>query len=177
MVTNGGFGSDAAHAVLTYRWIVGKYGQSTADTWASSFMPTFQINAAKTPGSNPTVEGLVTAMQYVLNWAELDYINIHRYEASTTSAITPNMHRYIKEWVEETYKRPYIINETGQWGTTDATQVTNLMNEFKRLRITYVQWWDGTGTFAYPLTDGDTGAIFDNGIAFRDFVAANNELS
>lgn len=164
--------------ILVYRWLVIKYGQSTADTFGSNVMSGGQILAAKTPNSNAGLEALATQITTILSYSQyFDYINIHTYEAPSstgTTTITPNMIRFQKEYLEDTIKKPVITNETGQRNNSQPLLVTNMMNEFYRLKLAVVQWWDGTGTSgATPLTDDNTGAILSNGAAFKTFIIAH----
>lgn len=183
-VANGGI-AGVGLDIKVYRWLVTKYGQSTADAYGAAAMSNAQINAAKTVNSNPTLETAAKQVDTVISYRNYyDYFTVHGYEVfsqtnnqtDTVTQISPNVWRYIKEFVEETTGRPIITNETGQRNNISPTLVTNMMNEFYRLGFEYVLWFNGDSVDAAEaraLSDQTTGEVLPNGDAFKTFITTH----
>lgn len=184
-VTNGGiYGTQLE--ILTYRYLVTK-GQSRADSFANGCMSPYQVNAAKTPNSNAKLEADVRQLDTLLNfYSNLDYINIHPYEAldpdlttvamraSVTSA-TPVVIADMQEYLIQRTGKTVMTNETGQRDNTSAALVTSMLNLYDKLDFPYAIWYSGIPgdkAGAAGLFNYNTGSLDPNGTAFAAFNAA-----
>jgi len=182
-MTNGGVAGFPVE-VSTYRWVQGKYGQTAADNFGAACMTNSQVNAAKNPGSNPTIEAGVRQMDTILLYkAYYDFANIHIYQPvsetntrpDTVTQVSPLVWRYESEWFTASSGKPTITNETGMRNDSLPALVTSMVNDYLRLGTQYVIFFDGfdgtSGT--YGLTDDNTGAVLPTGISWRTIIAAN----
>ena len=182
-VTHGGFGNGFPIWIRVYQYVMNKYGEPTANAYAltnSVNMTPRMVDYAKglrTPGADPDLDQGCADFDLIINtYPFIDYHNIHFYEEPNTDSdvnISPNVVRFHKEYLENVGKRRVMTNECGQHAYPTPGMVTNMMNEFKRLKFKHVQWYDGLGTNAVPLSDDITGARQPNGDAFMNFVVAN----
>jgi hypothetical protein len=178
-VTDGGL-TGVGMAIKTYRYVVAKYGQTAADQYGvASGMSTTQINAAKTKNSNASLEAQANQIDTVFNYsAYVDFWNMHGYEVfvatnspDTITKISPNVYRYTAEFITRTTRKPVVSNEVGQRFNVQALLTTNMLNEFYRLGIPKIIWYNNFGTLgAQPLTDTTTGALLPSGVAFVNFL-------
>ena len=166
--------------IKVYRWLVTKYNQSTADQYGAACMNTTQINAAKTPNSNPTLEETANKIDTIVSFkAYYDFCNIHPYEVFSRTNLQPdtvtqaavNVVRYQKEYMEAVTGKPCITNEMGQRDSEHPELTTNMMQVVYRIGMQWVLWYNGTGLGgAFPLTNITTGEILPMGTAFKNFV-------
>lgn len=183
-ITNGGIygvGLD----ILTWRYFNSVGNIVQRDLGAQAMTPA-QISAAANPGSNPTADANAAKVQAVLDASiYLDYINIHPYEVldeyvadpSVVTNITPGVIAGYQAFILAETGLPTITNETGQRDNSQPDLVTNMLTEYVSLGFDYVVWFDGIGAGgALPLQEQTAPfALFDNGIAFRDFVYETDE--
>lgn len=176
--TDGGIIHGLAIKIKTYQWVDGKYGRPTADLFAtSSAMTPHQIRYARGEDTDAGFDAMIADLNLILSarvW--VDYFNFHYYRNAENGSVTdvsPYEIRFQKEMIEAVGKRPSISNEMGIRDNTQPLLVTNVMDEFYRLGVEYVQWWSGDGAGGdVSLTDPD-GTIRPHGIAFRDWILAH----
>lgn len=184
-VTDGGtYGSGLD--IKVYRWLVTKYNQAAADQYGAATMTNAQINAAKTPDSNPTLELRVKQLDTVYDGIKdyVDYLNVHGYETfqqgntrpDTLTQVSLNVRKYQKEYLEETYKRPVVSNEYGIRDNTQTVLIANMMTDVYNLGFFELYYYDGTGgAGAQPITDDITGAILPTGTVYKNFIIAHQQ--
>lgn len=181
-VTNGGvYGSGLD--IVTYRKLKATYGQPVADAYGALCMTTGQINAAETPGSNPSLETQVHKVDTVTSFhAYFDYINNHPYEVFSRTNTQPDTvtlaAHQVLQWqqmyLEFVTGKPCITNEIGQRDSEHPELTTAFMNEVYRLGFEYCFWYNSTGPGgAFPLSDLDDGHTLPMGTAYKNFVTTH----
>lgn len=163
-----------------YRWLVTKYNQSTADAYGAATMTASQINGAKNPGTNPTLDYKARKIDSIISYsAYYDYSNIHPYEVFSQTSTQPDtvttaayiVFRYQKEYLETVTGKPCITNEIGQRDSEHPELTTSMLNAVYAIGMQWVLWYNGTGLGgAFPLTNITTGEILPMGTAFKNFV-------
>jgi hypothetical protein len=180
-VTDGGFYNSGIY-IKTYRWIVTKYGQSTADVFGDTTMSTVQINAAKDSTIQPTLQQQARMIDTIFTAAPwVDYFNLHFYQPKqglatpdTVTIMNPYAARYIKEYVEATTGRPLICNETCARNNVLPALVTSMLTRYYQCGYFMLLWYNSAGgDGAEPITNQSTGAILPNGQAFADYITAH----
>ncbi len=166
-----------------YRWLVTKYNQSAADAYGQQCMSNAQVNAAKTPGSNPTLDLAARKVDTVLMYkAYVDAFNIHVYEPlsrtttqpDTVTQAAPVVVRYQIEYIKDITNKPVIDNEDGIRDNNQPTLVTSMLTQYYRLGIPLLMFFNGEGSGgSQPLTDPTTGAILATGTAWRTYIIAH----
>lgn len=169
--------------IKTLRYVDSVYGTTTGTVYATAAgMSAAQINAARNPGSNPTLDAKANQIDTILSARNyVDYFNIHSYQPSITTTqpdtVTQSqtiVYQRQKEMVEYYSHKPCISNEVGTRNNTLTTLVTNQWNGFVRLGFFMISLFDGNGSDgAVTYTDETTGAILPNGTAFKTVITAN----
>ena len=151
-------------------------------------METYQIKATQNPNSNLGLEAEASKIDTLLNFYALDYVdyvNLHLYEpfnpsiyndafkASKITSATPVVVADLQEYIKARTGKPAMTNETGQRNNVNPDLVTSMLTEYDRLKFPYVIWFSGDGLgVAQPLFNLSTGALYTNGLAFSNFMAA-----
>lgn len=166
-----------------YRWLITKYNQAAADAYGQQCMSNAQVNAAKTPGSNPTLDLAARKVDTILMYKDyVDAFNIHVYEPLSRTTTQPDtvlnaapvVVRYQIEYIQAITGKPVIDNEDGIRDNNQATLVTNMLTQYYRLGIPLLMFFNGEGSGgSQPLTDPTTGAILPTGTAWRTFIIAH----
>jgi hypothetical protein len=179
LMTNGGIYGLGLY-ILTYRYLVSTYGQSTADAFGNNCMRPNAVLAAKNPNSNPTIEAYATLMQQTID-GEKNYIdiwNIHPYEdlnpndtpdeVLSKTAFTPYVIQRVQEYLAATTGLPVMTNETGVRTNIQADLVTSMINNDIDLQLQYIIYFDGygAGADAQPLHNLGTTTLRTTGDAF-----------
>ncbi|CAN5178386.1 hypothetical protein BH11BAC6_BH11BAC6_08960 [soil metagenome] len=180
-VANGGIYGSALE-ILTYRYLQTK-GQNRADSFGNNCMTTYQVKAAQTPNSNPTLEKDVRQMDTLMNfYVNLDYVNIHMYEPfdpdvtqpELVTTRTPIVIADIQEFLKVRTGKPTMTNETGQRNNRTPGLVVTMLAEYDRLLFPYAIWFsdEDAQAGATSLYNMTTGVLGTNGLAFAAFMAA-----
>lgn len=170
LVYNGGF------KVRIYQWIVTRYNQTVADGFGASEMSNHQIQYAKGLVSDTALDLQAEQIDILLSFKNYIHgFNVHFYEqppSEATTTVSAYGLRFITEFLNA-LGLICISNEMGQRNNSDPTLMRNIAKNFERLGYRHAEVWDGDGSElggARPLSDVDTGDIFDNGAAYRDEV-------
>ena len=187
-ITNGGIDSGGVSiAYWNYLWTSGNH--AAADAYAQSVFPALAANDypfknimsdipnSQNPsisilGNDPTMAAkLVRVNELIAGYhaTGIDYLNVHWYENSA-AANGPAI-----EWLEQTTGLQAMSNEMGIL-ETDPAHITDTLTEVVALHMPYAIWFDtigknGTGPNV-PLTNSAGSSLLPNGVAFKDFVAA-----
>jgi hypothetical protein len=177
-VTNGGvYGVQLE--VLTYQYLQTK-GQSRADSFSNNCMDKSLVKSIQNKQLDPSIDFAVKQLDTLLHYYKnLDYVNIHPYEPfdpdvtdfSKVNCATPVVIADFQEYLTARTGKPVMTNETGQRYNTNPDLVTSMLQEYDRLKFPYVLWYSGEtiGGSSKSLYDLNTGALYDNGIAFSNF--------
>ncbi len=181
MADGGVFGSGLD--INVYRWLVTKYGQSTADEYGGDCMSNAQVNAAQNPGSNPPLDLAARKIDTVLMAKDyVDYFNIHVYEPlsrtttqpDTVTQAAPNVVRYQMEYITAITGKPVMNNEDGIRNNDNPDLVTSMLTQYYRLGLPYLIFFNGEGEGGgQPLTDPTTGVILPTGDAWNTYIVPN----